>query len=78
MEYHKVKDIIYVQQLLGHKSIQSTMIYITIENAVFKETEDQWVSKVARNIEEAQKLVDVGFEYVCDFGAEGRLFRKRK
>ena len=78
MEYHKVKDIIYVQQLLGHKSIQSTMIYITIENAVFKETEDQWVSKVARNIEEAQKLVDVGFEYVCDFGANGKLFRKRK
>ena len=78
MEYHKTKDIIHVQQLLGHKSIQSTMIYISLEKAVFKETEDQWISKVAHDIQEAQKLVDVGFEYVCDFSAEGKLFRKRK
>lgn len=54
------------------------MIYITIEKAVFKQTEDQWITKIAHNIQEAQKLVGVGFEFHCDFGAEGKLFRKRK
>lgn len=78
MEYHKTKDILHVKALLGHKSIQSTMIYINLENAVFKETEDQYSSRVAQNIAEASKLVDVGFEYVTDFGTEGKLFRKRK
>lgn len=76
MEYYKTKDIIHVQQLLGHISIQSTTIHITIEKAVLKETEDQWISNVAHNIQEAQKLVDVGFEYVCDFGAKGETFQK--
>lgn len=78
MEYHKTKDIIHVKEMLGHKSIESTMIYITLENAVFKEAEDQWTNKVAHNITEAGKLVDVGFQYVCDFGEEGKLFKKRK
>lgn len=78
MEYHKTKDILHVKTLLGHKSIQSTMIYITLENAVFKETEDQYTTKVAHNIQEAQKLVEVGFEFHDDFGTEGKLYRKRK
>ena len=27
MEYHRTKDILYVKQLLGHKSINSTLFY---------------------------------------------------
>lgn len=53
-------------------------IYITLEKAVFKQGVDEWTSKVAQNVDEAQTLVDVGFEYICDFGSEGKLFRKRK
>jgi len=77
MEYHKTKDIMHVKQLLGHRSIQSTMVYITIESALFQNAPDEYVSKVARNVTEAQQLVDVGFTYVCDFGNE-KLFKKRK
>ena len=76
-DYHKTKDILHVKEMLGHKSIQSTMIYISLERALFKEVEDQFISKVAKTVEEAQKRVDVGFEYVCDFGNDGKLFRKR-
>jgi len=78
MEYHKTKDIIHVQQLLGHKSINSTLKYISIEKALFKTDDDHWITRVAKSIEEGQKLVEVGFEFHCDFGAEGKLFRKRK
>lgn len=77
-EYHKTKDIIHVKEILGHESIQSTMIYISLEKAVFKEAEDEWASKGAHNVTDAQKLIEVGFEYVCDFGAEGKVFRKRR
>ena len=78
VEYHKTRDVVHVQQFLGHRSIQSTMIYITIEKALFKDGPDEYVSKVAKNVKEAQTLVDVGFEYVCDFDDEGKLFKKRK
>ncbi|MGC8999358.1 MAG: tyrosine-type recombinase/integrase, partial [Candidatus Bathyarchaeia archaeon] len=36
MEYHKTKDIIHVKELLGHRNIQNTLIYITIEKALFQ------------------------------------------
>ena len=39
---------------------------------------EEYTSKIAKNIKEAQELVDVGFEYVCDYHEEGKLFRKRK
>ena len=35
-------------------------------------------SKVVKTIEEAQKLVNVGFEYIRDFGNGGKLFKKRR
>jgi hypothetical protein len=39
---------------------------------------EECICRVAKNIEETRKLVDAGFEYVCDYGEEGKLFRKRK
>jgi len=49
--YHQTKDIIYVQTFLGHKSIQNTMKYIQLENVLFKEDSDKFMSKVAENVE---------------------------
>ena len=72
-EYAKTKDILHVMKLLGHKNIQNTLIYtqlITFKN-------DEYHSAIAKTVEDAQKLVEAGFEYVCDFG-ETKLFRKRK
>lgn len=77
MEYHKTKDIIHVQQRLGHKDIRNTMIYITIEQTIFQSGPDQYISKVANTVEEARQLIEVGFEYIGNIlGAE--IFRKRK
>ena len=72
-EYAKTKDILHVMKLLGHKNIQNTLIYtqlITFKN-------DEFHSATAKTVEDAQKLVEAGFEYVCDFG-DLKLFRKRK
>jgi hypothetical protein len=39
---------------------------------------EEYNSRIAKNIKEAQELVDAGFDYVCDYAEEGKLFRKRK
>jgi len=77
MEYHKTKDIVHVQRLLGHKNIQNTLIYITIENALFTDINDEFHVRTAKTIEEACKLVEVGFEYVTEI-EDVKIFRKRK
>ncbi len=77
MEYHKTHDPDHVKRLLGHKNLQSTEIYINIEQAVFSESDQEFHVKVADSVEEACKLLEVGFEFVCDMESK-KLFRKRK
>jgi hypothetical protein len=74
MEYHRTKDILYVMKLLGHKNIANTLIYTQL---VEFEDDDKYCSAIAYNVEEAQKLIEIGFEYVCNH-ENVMLFRKRK
>ncbi|MCK4434002.1 tyrosine-type recombinase/integrase [Candidatus Bathyarchaeota archaeon] len=74
MLYQKTKDILYVKKMLGHSCIRNTEIYT--HYVEFKK--DEWTSRVAKTIKEAGELVSSGFEFVCAFGQEGKLFRKRK
>jgi integrase len=78
MEYHKTKDIIHVKTILGHKKIDSTMIYINLENAIFLNDSNEWSCKATKDTTEATKLVEVGFEYVTTTPDGLVLFRKRK
>jgi integrase len=73
MEYHKTRDILHVKQVLGHKSLNSTMLYTQLIS--FKD--DDFSAVVAHSEEEACKLIEAGFEYVCDFNGN-KIFKKRK
>jgi integrase len=73
MLYYKTKDILYVKQQMGHSKIETTLIYTQLVN--FKE--DEYHSAIAKNVEEARKLVESGFEYVTTFN-DIMIFRKRK
>ena len=64
MEYHRTKDILYVMQMLGHKSIKNTLIYTHL---ISFET-DEFTCKTATNVDEATKLIEAGFEYVIEMG----------
>jgi integrase len=77
-EQHKTKDPWHVKMILGHKSIKSTEAYIHLEKMLYEsEANDQFIVKVANTLDEAIKLMEVGFEYHAD--VEGnKLFRKRK
>ena len=74
MEYHKTKDILYVRQLLGHKRLDSTLVYTQLVD--FKS--DEYYSATAKTTEEARELIESGFEYVCTTPENIMLFRKRK
>jgi integrase len=74
MEYHRTKDILYVMKLLGHKSIANTLIYTQL---VEFEEDNKYCTAIAGNIEDARKLVEAGFEYICNH-ENVMLFRKRK
>jgi len=71
-------DILYVKNLLGHRKIENTEIYINLERVIFEEgAEQEYHVKVASSPEEIKALLEVGYEYVCE--KDGLLyFRKRK
>ena len=78
MEYHKTKDILYVKQLLGHRNIQNTLIYITIEKALFQHgLEEEFHVRVAQEPEEIKVFLEAGFDYVLQKDGLA-FFRKRK
>ena len=57
----------------GHRNINSTLVYT--QPVEFKNNECS--SRVTKSVEGARRLVEAGFEYVCDFDGF-KLFRKRK
>jgi hypothetical protein len=59
--------------LLGHRNIESTLVYtqlISFES-------DEFHSAVAKTVDEARKLLEDDFDYVCQKN-DIMLFRKRK
>jgi len=78
MEYHRTKDILHVKQILGHVNIKNTLVYITLAEELFKD-QQEYVSKVARNVKDACAFVDAGFEFVTgEYNDGGKIFRKPK
>jgi len=39
-----IKDILFVMNFLGHRNIQNTLIYIQLEEAIFKDQNDEFIS----------------------------------
>lgn len=73
IEYHKTKDILHVKWLLGHKRIENTLVYTHLVNF----GTDDYICKVAHNLDECSQLIESGFDYVTEMNGV-KLFRKRK
>jgi len=74
MEYARTKDILYVQILLGRKSLKNTLRYTQL--VALPQNED-YICKVAKTVEGSKDLVEGGFEYVTEVNGV-KLFRKMK
>lgn len=73
MEYYKIKDILHVMRLLGHRNIKNTLVYTQL--VTFED--DDLTCKAAGNVKEASERIEAGYEFVCDID-NAKLFRKRK
>jgi len=74
MLYHKTKDILFVKQQMGHKKIETTLIYTQLLQF---EQDDSYTCKIANNIKDATDLIENGFEYITEIDGY-KMFRKRK
>jgi len=73
MEYHKTKNILHVQERLGHRSITSTLIYTHLVNF----EGDEYHTATSKSLKEDEELLKAGFEYVTERD-EVKIYRKRK
>jgi hypothetical protein len=72
--------MLVVAEFLGHKDLENTRLYIQLEKSLFKNLpNDQFITKIAHNTEEACKLIKVGFEAITEeYNDGGKIFRKAK
>jgi len=71
--YHRTRDILFTKQQMGHKKIETTLLYTQLIG--FKD--EEWTCRTARTIQEASLLIESGFEYVTEVNGI-KLLRKRK
>ena len=77
-ELHNFHDRERVQIILGHKSQNSTETYVHIDKMLYLSKSDNgFIVKVVDNLEDAIKLMELGFEFHTEFAGQ-KLFRKRK
>ena len=73
MLYHETKYLFYVKEKMGHRSISSTMKYMHL----IQFESENFIVKVAKDLDEYTDLLGKGFNYVSDFN-EMKVLRKRK
>lgn len=73
---YRTKDILHVVQLLGHKNVRNTLLYVQLAEELFKDEQD-YILKVAKTEAEICSLIEGGFEYVCEFEGH-KIFKKKK
>jgi integrase len=76
--YRQTKNKLLVKEFLGHASLDNTLLYIQLEQAIFGiNGEDEYTVTATNNKEEIKTLLWVGFEYICQKD-DLLYFRKRK
>ena len=74
MEDHKTKDILLAKRSLGNRKLENTEIYTHLMNF----ESDEWHVAHAKDLDEENKLIEAGFEYVRYSKYEFAIYRKRK
>ncbi len=70
--YNQTRNILLVKQQLGHRRIETTLIYTQLVSS-----NDEYVCQIASTIQEFTSLLESGFEYVTDYEGK-KILRKRK
>jgi integrase/DNA-directed RNA polymerase subunit RPC12/RpoP len=75
-EYAKTRNILHVKELLGHRNINSTLVYTHL--VPFDDDAEGYYHAAVKTDAEAGELIDQGFQYVCTTPQGTMMFRKRK
>lgn len=79
LEYHNTRDLLQVRDFLGHRFASNTEIYVQLDKTIFQNQDQGYITQIAHSVQEAARLVEVGFEYVTgEYQDGGKLFRKRR
>ena len=73
MLYHRTKDILLVKEKLGHKRLETTLIYTHLIDF----QDEEFTVRAVKSVAEASGLIESGFEYVTEMDGI-KLFKKRK
>jgi integrase/recombinase XerD len=73
MLYHKTKDILLVKEKLGHRRLETTLVYTHLVD--FRD--EEFTVRATSTVAEASKLIESGFEFVNEIDGTA-LYRKRK
>ncbi len=74
MLYHKTKDILYVKQKMGHRSISNTLVYTHL----IEWRDEEYICRVVDTKEQRMALIEQGFEFILQDNNGLCYFRKRK
>jgi integrase len=75
IEYAKTLNLPYVMELLGHKNVNNTMIYMHLAKFESKECETAY----ARTLQEEDDLLKAGFDFVrYNEKEQVAVYRRRK
>ena len=75
MEYHRTHDLKHVQRVLGHKTSQSTDIYVHIEEQLFENLPKEYIVRRAVSVKGCMRLAAMGYEKFDDVNGI-HLYRK--
>jgi hypothetical protein len=73
MEYYKTRNIPHTMEFPGHKNIENILIHAQLVK--FEESGD-FYSAAAKTSEDAKKLVESAWEYICTTPENLMLFCK--
>jgi len=74
MLYKKTKDILFVKQQMGHRKIETTLVYTQLLQF---EQDDNYTCKIAETKEQMTELIEHGFTFVHEKDGLA-YFKKRK
>lgn len=60
----QTRNILFVMSVPGCKDIKNTMLYVNLAEAFWKSDDDEYVSAVARALDEVRRLVEQSSEYI--------------
>jgi len=68
----------YIQYFAGHRDLNTQQIYVHLADQYYgKSASQEFVVEIAKNVEEAKKLIAIGFEFVHEHQGV-MIYRKRK